>query len=386
MWQAPHILVLLQSGSYNPGRMPGTMYSILSPGGNVQSGARIPSLALDQQLHLYRLMCLNRRVDDQMIRLQRQGRLGFYVGSQGEEAAIIGSAFALEPRDWVVPCYRELGAALVKGFPLIDLFSQFFGNSRDLTKGRQMPNHYANHDLRVTSISSPVGSQIPHAIGLALGARLAGNDDVALVYFGDGATSQGDFHVATNFAGVFKTPTILFCRNNQWAISVPVESQTASRNMAVKATAYGIEGVRVDGNDIFAVYDVTSKAVAKARRGEGPTLIEAVTYRRGGHSTSDDPNSYRDDAEVEPWIERDPILRFRLYLTRQGHWDDDKEQALEDEVRATIRSGLDEAFRSGPPSLDTVFEDVYDEMPWHLREQMESVCTPEEFQTVEQGT
>lgn len=362
------------------------MISILSPDGDVKSEADIPALKLDQQFHLYRLMCLNRRVDDQMIRLQRQGRLGFYVGSRGEEAAIIGSAFALEPQDWVVPCYRELGAALVKGFPLIDLFCQFFGNSRDLAKGRQMPNHYASRDLRVTSISSPVGSQIPHAIGLALGARLAGRDDVALVYFGDGATSQGDFHVATNFAGVFKTPTILFCRNNQWAISVPVESQTASRNLAVKAIAYGIEGVRVDGNDVFAVYDVTSKAVAKARRGEGPTLIEAVTYRRGGHSTSDDPNAYRDVAEVEPWVERDPILRFRLYLTRQGHWDDDKEQALEDEIRTLIRSTLEEASRSGPPSLDTIFDDVYDEMPWHLREQMESVCMPEEFQTVEQGT
>ena len=366
--------------------MPGTMFSILSPDGEVKSEADIPALGLDQQLHLYRLMCLNRMVDDQMIRLQRQGRLAFYVGSRGEEAAIIGSAFALEQRDWVLPCYREMGAALVKGFPLIDLFSQFFGTSRDLTKGRQMPNHYASYDLRVTSISSPVGSQIPHAIGLAMGARLAGRDDVALVYFGDGATSQGDFHVATNFAGVFKTPTVLFCRNNQWAISVPVESQTASRNMAVKAVAYGIEGVRVDGNDIFAVYDVTSKAVAKARRGEGPTLIEAVTYRRGGHSTSDDPNAYRDVAEVEPWVELDPILRFRLYLTRQGHWDDDKEQAQEDEIRAQIRSTLEEAYSSGPPSLDTIFDDVYDEMPWHLREQMESVCVPEEFQTVEQGT
>lgn len=362
------------------------MFSILSPDGDVNSEADIPALRLDQQLHLYRMMCLNRMVDDQMIRLQRQGRLAFYVGSRGEEEAIIGSAFALERRDWVVPCYRELGAALVKGFPLIDLFSQLFGTSRDLTKGRQMPNHYASHDLRVTSISSPVGSQIPHAIGLAMGARLAGRDDVALVYFGDGATSQGDFHVATNFAGVFKTPTVLFCRNNQWAISVPVESQTASRNMAVKAIAYGIEGVRVDGNDVFAVYDVTSKAVAKARRGEGPTLIEAVTYRRGGHSTSDDPNAYRDAAEVEPWAERDPILRFRLYLTRQGHWDDDKEQAQEEEIRAIIRSTLEEASSSAPPSLDTIFDDVYDEMPWHLREQMESVCMPEEFQTVEQGT
>ena len=362
------------------------MFSILSPDGEVKSEADIPALGLEQQLHLYRLMCLNRMVDDQMIRLQRQGRLAFYVGSRGEEAAIIGSAFALEQRDWVIPCYREMGAALVKGFPLIDLFSQFFGTERDLTKGRQMPNHYASHDLRVTSISSPVGSQIPHAIGLAMGARLAGRDDVALVYFGDGATSQGDFHVATNFAGVFKTPTILFCRNNQWAISVPVESQTASRNMAVKAVAYGIEGVRVDGNDVFAVYDVTSKAVAKARRGEGPTLIEAVTYRRGGHSTSDDPNAYRDVAEVEPWVERDPIMRFRLYLTRQGHWDDDKEQAQKEEIRAHIRGTLEEAFSSGPPSLETIFDDVYDEMPWHLREQMESVCMPEEFQTVEQGT
>jgi 2-oxoisovalerate dehydrogenase E1 component alpha subunit len=366
--------------------MLGDMHSILAPDGNLKSGARIPSLRPDQLLNLYRLMCMNRGVDDQMFRLQRQGRLGFYVGAHGEEAAIIGSAFALERRDWIVPCYRELGAALVKGFPLVDLFNQFLGNSQDRIKGRQMPNHYASRDLRFTSISSPVGSQIPHAIGLGLGAQLAGCDDVTLVYFGDGASSQGDFHVSANFAGVFKTPTILFCRNNQWAISVPFESQTASRNIAVKADAYGIEGVLVDGNDILAVYDATSKAVAKARGGEGPTLIEAVTYRRGGHSTSDDPTSYRDAAEVEAWIERDPILRLRLFLTRQGHWDDEKEKELEAEIRRTIRSALEEAFRPGPPSLETVFDDVYDKMPWHLREQMESVCMPEEYQTVEQGS
>ena len=364
--------------------MPGTIFSILLPDGKVKPGVQIPPLSLDQQLHLYRLMFLNRMIDNQMVRLQRQGRLGFYVGSRGEEATIVGSAFALKKEDWVVPCYRELGAALVKGFPLIDLFCQFFGNSRDLIKGRQMPNHYCSRDLRLTSISSPVGSQIPHATGLSLAAQLTGSGEVVLVYFGDGATSEGDFHVAANFAGVYKTPTIFMCRNNQWAISVPIHSQTASQDIAVKAAAYGIDGIRVDGNDVFGVFDVTRKAVKKARAGKGATLIEAVTFRQGGHSTSDDPKSYRDNAEEEMWLARDPICRLKLYLIDQGHWDEDRECQLETEIRETIRTTLGQASRSEPPALETAFQDVYDKMPWHLREQMESVCTTEDPEFVEQ--
>jgi pyruvate dehydrogenase E1 component alpha subunit len=360
------------------------MTRILLPSGRVAEGARLPSLSPDEQTRLYRLMLLNRRIDERMVRLQRQGRLGFYVGSVGEEAAIIGSAFALHEKDWILPCYRELGAALVRDFPLFDLFCQFVGNSRDQNKGRQMPNHYCSPELRITSISSPVGSQIPHATGLGVAARLSGSEEAVLVYFGEGATSEGDFHVAANFAAVYKAPTIFFCRNNQWAISVPARSQTMSENFAVKADAYGFEGVQVDGNDVFGVYSVTQQAAEKARKGGGPTLIEAVTYRQGGHSTSDDPRAYREDSEVQEWKDKDPILRLRSYLISQGHLSEDGDAQFEGEIKQEIQENLEKAEAIGPPALETVFEDVFDTLPWHLREQSESLTTAEESISVQE--
>ena len=360
------------------------MTRILLPSGKVAEGARLPSLSSEEQTRLYWLMLLNRRIDERMVRLQRQGRLGFYVGSVGEEAAIIGSAFALQSKDWILPCYRELGAALVRDFPLFDLFCQFVGNSRDHNKGRQMPNHYGSPDLRITSISSPVGSQIPHATGLAVAARLSGKEEAVLVYFGDGATSQGDFHVAANFAAVYKASTIFFCRNNQWAISIPARSQTASENFAVKAGAYGFDGVQVDGNDVFGVYSVTLEAAEKARSGGGPTLIEAVTYRQGGHSTSDDPRAYRDDTEVQEWMGKDPILRLRNYLIGEGYLTEEMDAEFEEEIKQTIQENLEKAEAIGPPDLETAFEDVFDEIPWHLREQAESLKTVQESATIQE--
>ncbi|MDA2938566.1 pyruvate dehydrogenase (acetyl-transferring) E1 component subunit alpha [Acidobacteria bacterium AH-259-A15] len=364
--------------------MPEGLVRILRPDGKVEKGQKVPSINPKDLIHLYRVMLLNRRVDERMTTLQRQGRIGFYIGSVGEEAAIIGSAFALEEKDWIIPCYRELGAALLRGFSLFEFCCQLFGNAQDSIKGRQMPNHYASAKLRFGSISSPVANQIPYATGIGLAARLRGTAEAVLVYFGEGATSEGDFHVAVNFAGVYKTPTIFLCRNNQWAISMPRELQTASKSIAIKAKAYGIEGVQVDGNDIFGVYSVTREAVDRARRGEGPTLIEAVTYRLGAHSTSDDPRAYRDDEEVEGWKEKDPLCRFKLYLMAEGHWGEEKDAHLEEEIKNEIQAALKKSERIGPPSIDTMFEDVLDRVPWHLKEQLEELRRVQELDAVQQ--
>jgi 2-oxoisovalerate dehydrogenase E1 component alpha subunit len=320
-------------------------------------------------------MVLNRRVDERMIMLQRQGRIGFYIGSIGEEAAIIGSAYALRPGDWIVPCYREAGAAFLRGVPLLKFICQLFGNAGDPNKGRQMPNHLADRERRFLSISSPVGTQIPQAAGVAWAAKIRGDDAAVLVYFGDGATSEGDFHVGLNFAGVFKLPVVFLCRNNQWAISVPREKQTASASIAIKAAAYGLESVRVDGNDLLAVVEACRRAVDRAHAGGGATLVEAVTYRQGAHSTSDDPRGYRADKEVEEWKRRDPIDRFLLYLQKAELWDEAHEAALQEEVQAHIVATVRDAETLPPPALHNLFEEVYATMPWHLREQQEEVLS-----------
>jgi 2-oxoisovalerate dehydrogenase E1 component alpha subunit len=366
--------------------MPEEPVSILLPDGKLREGQKAPPISPEGLLRLYRVMLLNRRVDERMTKLQRQGRIGFYVGSVGEEATIIGAAFALEAKDWIIPCYRELGAALLRGFSLFELCCQLFGNAQDTIKGRQMPNHYASSKLRFGSISSPVGNQIPHATGLGLAARLRGTGDVALAFFGDGATSTGDFHVAMNFAGVYKAQTIFMCRNNQWAISVPSKAQTASESMAIKAQAYGIKGVQVDGNDVFAVYAVTREAGDRARQGKGPTLIEAITYRMGPHTTSDDPRLYRDDEEVENWKNKDPLLRFRSYLLEAGHLSEKLDGNLEKEIKSEIDKALSEVEKIGPPAIDTMFEDVLDEVPWHLEEQREELRSVLEPEVVRQKT
>lgn len=346
---------------------------IIDEKGKVRPGAVLPDLKPDDLVRLYRAMLLNRRVDERMTTLQRQGRISFYVGAAGEEASIIGSAFAMRGEDWLIPCYREAGAAFLRGYSLTDFTNQLFGNSEDEIKGRQMPCHWASRELRLASVSSPVGSQIPHANGFGLAAKFSGREEVALVYFGDGATSEGDFHVACNIAGVFKAPVVFFCRNNQWAISVPVEVQTASETFAIKAKAYGIEGIQVDGNDVLAVYSVTADAAEKARRGEGPTLIEAITYRQGAHTTSDDPRAYRSEEEVAPWKAKDPIERFKLFLIDQGHWSSAQDKQLEKELNEEIQAAVREAEKLGPPDIETVFQDVFEEMPWHLREQLEEL-------------
>jgi 2-oxoisovalerate dehydrogenase E1 component alpha subunit len=328
-----------------------------------------PRLSEAEELRLYRAMVETRQLDERFILLQRQGRIGFHVGSLGEEAAIIGSAFALRKEDWIFPCYREYGAALMRGMSLQKLVDNVFGNQNDTVKGRQMPHHYTCREIGLASVSSPVGTQITHAIGYAWAAKLDNKDAVTLAYFGDGATSSADFHSAMNFAGVFRIPCVFLCRNNGWAISTPTDRQSASRTFAEKAQAYGIPGIRVDGNDVLAVVSVTRRAVARAAAGLGSTLIEAVTYRMGGHTTSDDPNRYRGTEDMEPWRQLDPLQRFREHLMGRGLWDDGRERELISEIDQRFRDAVTAAESASAPPLESMFDDVYEKLPWHLVEQ-----------------
>jgi 2-oxoisovalerate dehydrogenase E1 component alpha subunit len=342
---------------------------VLDDEGQVVHPEREPALPPAELRHMHETMLLVRFLDERLLRLQRQGRIAFYVTSTGEEATHVGTAAALRPGDWIYSSYREVGAAFYRGYPLRAFLCQLFGNAEDPVKGRQMPVHHSVRSLNFVSVSSPVGTQIPHAVGTAMGARILGRDDVALTYFGDGATSTGAFHVSLNFAAVRKAPCIFVCRNNGWAISVPKSSQTSTPTFAQKAVAYGMPGILVDGNDALALAHVTLEAAARARRGDGPTLIEARTYRRGPHSSSDDPSVYRDPSEPAEWESHDPIARFGAYLRGKGLWSDDEETRWRAATEETFTRVLAEVEHLPPPPRSTLFEDVYGAPTWNLREQ-----------------
>ena len=328
-----------------------------------------PKLGDDLVVSLYRHMVLTRVLDERLVTLQRQGRVGFHIGSYGEEAAVLGSAAAVRDQDWLFPCYREFGAALWRGMTLESYANNMFGNAKDPAKGRQMPDHYTCRAAKFGSVSSPIGTQITQAVGFAWAAKIKKDDLVTVAYFGEGATSSSEFHNGMNFGGVFKTPTVFFCRNNGWAISVPAEKQTASASFAAKGVAYGIPGVRCEGNDLFAVFRATRDAVARAASGLGPTLIEAMTYRLSGHSTSDDPKAYRKEDVVEQWKKKDPLLRLRKHLEGKSLWNASKQTDLEAKLDTEIKALIADAEKVALPPLESMFEDVYKEMPWHLREQ-----------------
>lgn len=334
----------------------------------------VPPLSDAELVRLYRTMVLSRELDERMVVLQRQGRIGFYVGAFGEEATIVGATAAMDDADWIFPCYREHAAALMRGLPLVRFAANLLGNDGDLARGRQMPCHEAWRVGRFASVSAPIATQIPHAVGAAWAARLKGDDAAALAWFGDGATSASDFHVALNFAGVRKAPVLFACRNNGWAISTPREAQTASETIAQKAVAYGIHGERVDGNDLLAVYDATRRARARAAAGEGPTLLEYVTYRLEAHTTSDDPRAYRPEALVAPWRAKDPIPRLRRHLVRRGVLGEAAHARIRDEVREEIRAALAEAEALPPkPPLESLFDDVYASPLRPQQEQLEEL-------------
>ncbi|RMH39230.1 MAG: thiamine pyrophosphate-dependent dehydrogenase E1 component subunit alpha [Deltaproteobacteria bacterium] len=344
------------------------MRRVLSDDGTVLPGAKVPDISDDDLVALFDSMLLVRVMDERMMRLQRQGRLGFYMTSIGEEATHY-AVYPLRPTDWVFPSYREQGAFFWRGYSIQNYIDQLYGNANDPVKGRQMPVHHSARWLNIVSISSPVGTQIPQAVGAGWAARIAGKDDVSMVFFGEGTSSTGEFHVGMNFAGVSKAPVVFVCRNNGWAISTSREKQTAAKTFASKAVGYGMPGIRVDGNDILAVIQVAQEAVDRARAGDGPTLIEACTYRRGAHSSSDDPSVYRDAREPEEWARRDPVNRFRNYLKERGLWTEQAERDILDKHNEAIAKVQRESDRTGPPPLESLFEDVYETIPWHLREQ-----------------
>jgi 2-oxoisovalerate dehydrogenase E1 component alpha subunit len=334
-------------------------------------GSAVQDPQLDRELmrRMLTMMIWNRELDERLTKLQRQGRIGFHIGSVGEEALMIGSAAATKPNDWIVPCYREAGVAIYRGMSIETMVHNMYGTSEDPIQGRQMPCHYADKEHNFLSISSPVGTQIAQAAGVAWAMKLRKKPDVAVVYFGDGATSQGDFHNGLNFAGVYKVPCVFICRNNQWAISTPFEVQTAAKTIAQKSVAYGIAGERVDGNDALASYAATRDAVERARRGEGPTLLEMYSYRQGAHSTSDDPRAYRKQEEVDQWMKKDPIERFKKYLVGRGMWNDADETAARNDVVQRLSEAIDRAEKAPRPTVDSLFGDVFKDKPQHLVEQ-----------------
>jgi pyruvate dehydrogenase E1 component alpha subunit len=331
--------------------------------------------SVDQEivLKMYRELLRIRVLDARMIVLQRQGRVGFYGACTGQEAVPIACGFAVAENDWVFPALREQAIMLVRGFPLTKFIAQVFGNSGDVLKGRQMPSHPSGKQVKQVSWSSCIGPQIPQAVGAAWAAKLRKSKDVMLGFMGDGATSEPDFHAAMTFAGVHKTPSVLICQNNGWSISVPTSRQTASQTIAVKGHAYGVPSFRVDGNDAIAVYSVVSDAIARARSGEGPTFIECVTYRIGAHSTSDDPTRYRSNEEVERWKRRDPVERLHKWLVARGLTSDQKRKEFESVLDAEVVAAIKEVEPMPNPARETLFDDVYAELPWHLREQRDEL-------------
>jgi 2-oxoisovalerate dehydrogenase E1 component alpha subunit len=330
-----------------------------------------PGLSIDQIVAIYKAMVRTRVVDERLEKLQRQGRIAFHVGSTGEEAAIIGSAAALRAQDWIVPCYREVGALLWRGYPLQRYVDHMFGNSGDPARGRQMPDHTFSREHRYLAVSAPIGTQIPHAVGLAMAAKKRGLDECVGVFFGDGATSANDFHAAMNFAGVYQSPVLFLCRNNGYAISLPTERQTAVRTLSDKAAAYAIPALRVDGNDVLAVWRAVREGVRRAVEGGGPTFVELLTYRLGGHSTSDDPRAYRTEQEVQSRRKTDPLPRLREHIEQQEAWSDDFDADWRAACEAEVRQCVRRAEQRPAAALGDIFTQVYAEQPWHLREQQE---------------
>ena len=327
--------------------------------------APVPSDLTDEQLHdMLRLMILGRSFDQKAISLQRRGKLGTFAPMSGQEAIPVGSVFALDPAtDWVVPQYREQLAMLHWGLSMSTYFLQRQGHP----VGATLPT---THRLFPQQVA--LAAHLPHAVGVAWGMQLKGEQSVAICYFGDGSSSEGDFHESVNFAGVRKIPVIFVCQNNQWAISTHVRQQTGG-SIADRAIGYGIVGEQVDGNDPLAMYDATKRARARALAGDGPTLIEAVTYRLGAHTTADDPSRYIDPAEAERWALRDPLIRFRNWMRSTGRWGDEDEVLAEKWCEAEIDRAVEGVADAGPPDPMALLRNVYGDEPVTLRRQRDEL-------------
>jgi pyruvate dehydrogenase E1 component alpha subunit len=339
----------------------GEMVQVLDDEGRLLDEDYEPELSIEALKKIYRWMVVARVFDERALALQRQGRLGTIAPLSGQEAAQVGSAWALQPEDWMFPSYREHAVQAVRGQRWVDILTYWGGNE----EGNRIPEGINNF-----TISIPIATQCLHAVGAAWAGKLRGDRMAAIVYFGDGGTSEGDFHEAMNFAGVFQCPVVFFCQNNQYAISVPREKQTASETIAQKAIAYGFPGIQVDGNDVLAVYQVTKAALEKARSGGGPTLIEAITYRLSHHTTADDWTRYRSKEEVEEWKRKDPLVRFRKYLEREGLWGAKDEERVWEEAKAEIAQVVEEYEKMPQRDVEEIFKYTFAEMPWNLKEQL----------------
>jgi 2-oxoisovalerate dehydrogenase E1 component alpha subunit len=326
------------------------------------------------------MMIRVRAFDARMMAMQRQGRLSFYLESRGEEGVAVGGGLALCDEDLLFPSYRQQALFLLRGMSLLDMMCQCIGNGADHGKGRQMPIHYSWRQGRIVSISSPVGTQFPQAVGAAMAAAIRGDRGIVATWIGEGTAAQGDFHYGLNFASVYRPPVIMHVVNNQWAISTHCNLASGGPSFAARADAYGLPGIRVDGNDLLAVYSVTAWAAERARRGGGPTLVELVTYRAGAHSSSDDPSHYRPKDEASCWPGGDPITRLAQHLIRTGEWTPAQQQRLEEHHRQEIAETFAEAERFGSLATgpfaapQTLFDDVYAYIPWHLEQQRRDLC------------
>jgi len=339
--------------------------SILDETGKLDKGLE-PEISDELLLKLHRGMVLGRRFDERLLNLQRQGRVGTFAPITGQEASQLGTVAVLQASDWFVPSFRETAAELWRGRTMESVILAYGGYAEGALSEKRLNN---------LPVAVPVGSQVLHAVGLGWAIKYRKQDDVVMTFFGDGGTSEGDFHEGMNFAGVFQTPVIFVCQNNQWAISVPRSKQTHSQTLAQKAAAYGVPGIHVDGNDILAVYEAAKEAEERARFGDGPTMIECVTYRMMMHTTADDPKRYRTEEEVEGWKKRDPILRFQKYLKDKGLLTDETIQEVEEEVQGEIQGAVDHAETQMKTFTDPLlmFEHAYKEMPDHLKAQREEL-------------
>jgi pyruvate dehydrogenase E1 component alpha subunit len=334
---------------------------ILDENGNCDEKIK-PKISDDVLKEMYKFLILTKTFDEKALKLQRQGRMGTYAPMRGQEACQIGSAFAMEKNDLVFPAFRENGVYLIKGVPAEMLYRYWIGDER----GMQIPK-----GINILPVSITVGAHLPHAAGAAMAFNYLNQKNVSIVYFGDGATSEGDFHTALNFAGVYKAPCVFICQNNQWAISTPVKEQTASQTIAQKAIAYGIDGIQVDGNDVFAVYKATKEAIDKARRGEGPTLIECFTYRLADHTTSDDAKRYRNEADVVEWAKKDPITRFERYLTEKKIINPVLIGKIKAESEQQIERAVKTAESAKPQTPTEMFDYLYENLTEEMKEQKE---------------
>ncbi|MCH7846927.1 MAG: pyruvate dehydrogenase (acetyl-transferring) E1 component subunit alpha [Planctomycetes bacterium] len=340
--------------------------SILDEHGRFDAQLGADLIPDEDVIKLYEAMTVSRQFDQIAFKLQRSGRMGTYPENRGQEAASLGTAYALNNDDWLVPCYRENTGLFWRGLPMEYILLHWMGDER----GNQIPA-----ELCITPLAIPIGTQLLHAAGLAWACKYRKEDRLACTFFGDGATSEGDFHEAMNFAANLDLPVIFLCQNNGWAISVPTKIQCSAPTLAQRGLAYGMESIQCDGNDIFAVVKVVKEAARRAREEHRPTFIEAVTYRLGDHTTADDARRYRDEAEVQLWMQRDPLVRLRNYLTERKLWNSTKEEALQTKAKEQVNAAAKRAEEIAATPTSEIFDAMYAEIPDEVRRQRDTMRT-----------